>query len=80
MNADDDSGPRRVRSMAPAAELAGRPCPWCPAAARQVSTHVGQLDGRVVVSGCAWHMRLFVQRGEVRAMPEPAARRRRRRA
>ena len=73
-----------VRSMRAreVADLDDRGCPWCPSGSprgRAPSSHVGMLDGRVVLVGCQWHMRLFVARGELRAIsvtPRSSQRRR----
>lgn len=67
------------RGRIPAIASAGLgSCVWCPGQATP-ATEFGTLDGRAVVSGCRWHMRLFVQRGELRAIyPSPKASQRRR--
>lgn len=77
------SGPG-VRGMRArqAVDLDDRGCPWCPCGSpsgRAPSSHVGTIDGRVVLVGCQWHMRLFVQRGELQAItasPKDSGRRR----
>jgi hypothetical protein len=64
-------GARGMRERQPA-DLDDRGCPWCPCGTpdgRPPSSHVGLIDGRVVLVGCHWHMKLFVQRGELRALP-----------
>jgi hypothetical protein len=79
MNAEDLPAARSIEPCTVAGPPGQGGCPWCPRGSPQRSTHVGLCDGSVLVYGCHWHMRLWRQRGELRAIqtPPPPTRRRR---
>ena len=54
----------RWLSVRPNRRRGPRYCPWCPKRTNK-ATHVGICNGLAMVSGCEWHMRMWLRNPNV---------------